>query len=93
MKEVETEQGQRHLHSHDGECEHMGNYNNNNHHTVEDTAVTNGRKEDTKDKHSSITPTAIRKHVWLPARSMLILTGDARYKWAHGIMPRKRDKV
>lgn len=31
--------------------------------------------------------------VWLPSRSVLVLTGEARYKWTHGIAPRLRDKV
>ena len=31
--------------------------------------------------------------VWLPSRSVLVLTGEARYKWVHGIAPRLRDKV
>lgn len=29
----------------------------------------------------------------LPARSMIILTGDARYSWKHSITARKRDKL
>jgi hypothetical protein len=31
--------------------------------------------------------------VWLPPRSVLVLTGEARYEWSHGIAPRTRDKV
>ena len=31
--------------------------------------------------------------VWLPPRSVLVLTGDARYEWTHGIVPRMKDKV
>ena len=31
--------------------------------------------------------------VWLPSRSVLVLTGEARYEWTHGIAPRVRDKV
>ena len=31
--------------------------------------------------------------VWLPSRSVLVLTGKARYEWTHGIAPRLRDKV
>lgn len=31
--------------------------------------------------------------VWLPPRSVLVLTGGARYEWTHGIAPRMRDKV
>eukprot|EP00603_Paraphysomonas_imperforata_P014556 CAMPEP_0114453100 /NCGR_PEP_ID=MMETSP0104-20121206/1863_1 /TAXON_ID=37642 ORGANISM="Paraphysomonas imperforata, Strain PA2" /NCGR_SAMPLE_ID=MMETSP0104 /ASSEMBLY_ACC=CAM_ASM_000202 /LENGTH=365 /DNA_ID=CAMNT_0001625385 /DNA_START=26 /DNA_END=1120 /DNA_ORIENTATION=+ len=35
----------------------------------------------------------VKKHVWLPARSLLVLQGPARYQWAHGIAPRSFDKV
>ena len=31
--------------------------------------------------------------VWLPTRSVLVLTGEARYEWTHGIVPRMKDKV
>jgi 2OG-Fe(II) oxygenase superfamily len=31
--------------------------------------------------------------VWLPPRSVLVLTGEARYEWTHGIAPRTRDRV
>ncbi len=31
--------------------------------------------------------------VWLPPRSVLVLTREARYEWTHGIAPRMRDKV
>jgi hypothetical protein len=31
--------------------------------------------------------------IWLPPRSVLVLTGEARYKWTHGIVPRMKDKV
>jgi hypothetical protein len=31
--------------------------------------------------------------VWLPSRSVLVLTREARYEWTHGIAPRVRDKV
>ncbi|KAH9985218.1 hypothetical protein BJV74DRAFT_878706 [Russula compacta] len=31
--------------------------------------------------------------VWLPPRSVLVLTDEARYEWTHGIAPRMRDKV
>ena len=34
-----------------------------------------------------------RKYLWLPARSLLVLTGPARYLWSHGIAPRTTDKV
>jgi alkylated DNA repair protein alkB family protein 8 len=42
---------------------------------------------------SSSNETIIRKHVYLPRRSLLILEKDARYLWLHGIPPRKYDKV
>ncbi len=32
-------------------------------------------------------------HVLLAARSAIILSGDARYKWRHGITARKRDSI
>jgi 2-oxoglutarate-Fe(II)-dependent oxygenase superfamily protein len=31
--------------------------------------------------------------VWLPSRSVLVLAGEARYEWTHGITPCLRDKV
>jgi 2OG-Fe(II) oxygenase superfamily len=31
--------------------------------------------------------------VWLPSRSVLVLTREARYEWTHGIAARLRDKV
>ena len=34
-----------------------------------------------------------KKHIWLPARSLLVLRGDARYKWVHAIAPRTMDKL
>mmetsp|Transcript_51873 Transcript_51873/g.134031 ORF Transcript_51873/g.134031 Transcript_51873/m.134031 type:complete len:380 (+) Transcript_51873:50-1189(+) len=33
----------------------------------------------------------VQKNVWLPARSLFILTGEARYAWQHGIAWRKTD--
>lgn len=35
----------------------------------------------------------IRKFVYLPQRSLLILSGESRYFWSHGISPRKFDKI
>ena len=35
----------------------------------------------------------VRKYLWLPARSLLVLSGPARYFWSHGIAPRTTDKV
>lgn len=34
-----------------------------------------------------------RKYVHIPSRSLLLLQGEARYNWSHGIAPRKCDKV
>ena len=34
-----------------------------------------------------------KKHVYLKARSLLVLKQDARYLWSHMIAPRKNDKV
>lgn len=34
-----------------------------------------------------------RKKIYLPRRSLLALTGDARYLWTHGITPRTTDDV
>ena len=31
--------------------------------------------------------------LWLPARSLAVLAGPARYGWTHGIPPRKSDAV
>lgn len=35
----------------------------------------------------------MKKQLYLPPRSLLILSGEARYKWSHGISQRKLDKV
>ena len=32
-------------------------------------------------------------HVYLPPRSVYVLTGEARWEWAHGIAARTRDRV
>lgn len=32
-------------------------------------------------------------HVLLPRRSLLVMTGESRYVWSHGITPRKSDVV
>jgi len=32
-------------------------------------------------------------NVFLPARSLLIMTGEARYAWTHGICPRHSDVI
>ena len=33
------------------------------------------------------------EEVWLPPRSVIVLSGEARYRWTHGIVPRGRDRV
>merc|ERR1712176_51331 len=33
----------------------------------------------------------IQKNVWLPTNSMLVIRGEARYAWTHGIAWRKTD--
>ena len=50
-------------------------------------------RNDSKETDINFENNPIRKHVWLPARSLLVLEGDARYRWAHGIAPRTMDKV
>lgn len=35
----------------------------------------------------------VQKNVWLPANSLLILRGEARYRWQHGIAWRKTDSI
>jgi hypothetical protein len=57
-------------------------YNNN------ETAADGTLTGDTNNKASKV-----KKHLWLPARSLLILKGDSRYLWSHGIAPRTTDKV
>ncbi len=34
-----------------------------------------------------------KKHVWLPPRSLLVLSGESRYEWGHCISSRMLDKV
>ena len=36
-------------------------------------------------------PSGNKSSVLLPQRSVLIMSGEARYKWQHGIVPRKSD--
>ena len=31
--------------------------------------------------------------VWLPARSLLVMSGESRYSWSHGITPRHYDTL
>ncbi|KAL0576594.1 hypothetical protein V5O48_005387 [Marasmius crinis-equi] len=47
-----------------------------------------------KDASSSAAPEAPSEyHLYLPERSILVMTEDARYKWTHGIPRRSRDLV
>ena len=36
-------------------------------------------------------PTGRRERLLLEPRSLLVMAGEARYDWEHGIAPRKRD--
>jgi hypothetical protein len=45
------------------------------------------------DESGSIERKEKKKHVWLPPRSLLIMTGDARYHWSHSIASRQQDMV
>jgi alkylated DNA repair protein alkB family protein 8 len=36
---------------------------------------------------------AAKKHMWLSARSLIIISGDARYSWSHSISSRVNDQV
>ena len=38
-----------------------------------------------------LTNGSIKKAIYLEPRSLLVFEGDARYKWKHGIAPRKSD--
>ncbi len=53
------------------------------------------RVETNKDENDYICqlPIGTKRHLWLPERSLLILHGDARNKWSHGISNRRFDKV
>jgi alkylated DNA repair dioxygenase AlkB len=41
----------------------------------------------------SATAVPLKKLLHLPARSLLVLSGDARYGWQHGIAPRRSDRI
>ena len=38
-------------------------------------------------------PEGAHKSLVLPRRSLVVLTGEARYLWTHGITPRKKDYI
>ena len=40
-----------------------------------------------------VTAAREKLHVWLPRRSLLIISSDARYAWSHAIASRKFDKI
>jgi alkylated DNA repair protein alkB family protein 8 len=42
---------------------------------------------------SSSASVGLKKHVFLPPRSLIILAGPARYEWTHAISSRTSDKV
>lgn len=59
----------------------------------DDIAGDSGSGENTSQTGVGIEGVDAKKHVWLPARSLLVLRGAARYQWAHGIAPRAMDKL
>ena len=46
-----------------------------------------------KEKEKEVGSSPIHKHLVLPRRSLLIMTGEARYRWRHAILHRKTDKI
>ena len=38
-------------------------------------------------------PEGDTRQVTLPRRSLLVMTGESRYLWTHGIVPRKTDVI
>lgn len=53
-------------------------------------SITDSTADTTLD--TTVEPTSrVRKHQFLPQRSLLIISGPARYQWSHGIAPRKHD--
>jgi len=50
-------------------------------------------KEKEKEKEGEKESSAVHKHLVLPRRSLLIMTGEARYRWRHAILHRKTDKI
>jgi len=51
------------------------------------------RNNNDSDNSDSSTTNRTKKHLWLPRRSLLILSGDSRFLYSHGIAPRVNDKV
>jgi alkylated DNA repair protein alkB family protein 8 len=49
--------------------------------------------EKRKSNNNDDTDHRVKKHIWLPRRSLLILSGESRYLYSHGIAPRNTDKV
>lgn len=54
--------------------------------------TTNG-KGGMKEGGSASTQPLLHKNMLLPRRSLLIMTGEARYHWRHAILHRKTDKI
>jgi SAM-dependent methyltransferase len=61
--------------------------------TGTETDASTNTATDTSSDNTDTAAGGAKKHIWLPARSMLVLRGAARYQWAHGIAPRTMDKV
>jgi alkylated DNA repair protein alkB homolog 8 len=72
-----------------GSNENMGG--NNNETDVKTAEHSEDGCQDVDSSDGSISHR--KKHLWLPPRSLLVLRGDARYKWGHGIACRTCDKV
>jgi hypothetical protein len=74
----------------DDECSNAADSNSNsNSNTIPTGRVID--KKGSRGGHRNINRN--RKYLWLPARSLLVLTGPARNLWSHGIAPRTTDKV
>ena len=56
----------------------------------EETATSSNDDGDNNNENSS---TTIKKLVYLPPRSLVLMSGDARYKWEHMIVTRRTDTV
>ena len=63
------------------------------HRSTIETAGTVGVEEAEDTENAGGGRYAEKKHVWLPRRSLLVLTAESRYEWAHCISSRINDKV
>eukprot|EP01038_Epipyxis_sp_PR26KG_P008479 gene8479-11462_t len=89
--------------NHSSDFDESGDENNSQYNTLNNNEDLNDNNNDlSKDDNNMMTITQqralrkqsqIRKCVYLPARSLFILQGQARYDWSHGISLRKYDKV